>query len=61
MDQREETAIEKRNVYIKETNIFGKKIRVFYKMRFDYLCFCKTELKSRNFMGGNGGGGHQSP
>ncbi|CAH8272156.1 unnamed protein product [Arabidopsis lyrata] len=38
-----------------------KKIRVFYKMRIDYLCDCKTELKSRNFLGGNGGGGHQSP
>lgn len=38
-----------------------KKIRVFYEMRLDYLCVCKTELKSRNFLGVNGGGGHQSP
>jgi len=48
-------------VYIKETKLFGTKIRAFYKMRIDYLCDCKTELKSRNCLGGNGGGGHQSP
>ncbi|XP_018479298.1 LOW QUALITY PROTEIN: uncharacterized protein LOC108850227 [Raphanus sativus] len=29
-------------------------------MRFDYLCVCKTELKSRKFLGGDDGGGHQS-